>query len=131
MARRRPTVIWSPEAQTDLSDIWDYYVKVAGRDRADTVARQIDDASRLIEDHHLLGVLATKYDRGSDLSPPVLTFFFTASVMTSLRSFGYCTVGVTWMRYSPLIRAIYDYRTLSQCATRTGSSSTTCRQQTC
>src|SRR5215472_13905833 len=55
MARRRPAIIWSPEAQTDLSDIWDYYASVAGRDRADAVIRGINNASRLIEDHPFSG----------------------------------------------------------------------------
>ena len=50
MARRRRPIAWSPEARADLSEIWDYYAKVAGRHRADNIVREINDASRLIED---------------------------------------------------------------------------------
>jgi len=48
--RRRP-IIWSPTARIDLSQIWDYYAKLAGRNRADKIVREIERASRLIEDH--------------------------------------------------------------------------------
>jgi plasmid stabilization system protein ParE len=33
MADPRPAIIWSPEARADLSEIWDYYVQVAGQRR--------------------------------------------------------------------------------------------------
>jgi toxin ParE1/3/4 len=55
MARRRSTLIWSPEARGDLSDIWDYYAKNAGRDRADNRVREISDAARLLETHPFAG----------------------------------------------------------------------------
>jgi toxin ParE1/3/4 len=44
-------VIWSPEARADLSDIWDYYAQVAGRQTADNVIRDIGRACLLLEDH--------------------------------------------------------------------------------
>lgn len=49
MTRRR--VLWSPEAEADLADIWDHLAGVAGRRVADNVVRAIGDAIRLIEDH--------------------------------------------------------------------------------
>lgn len=55
MAPPRRPVIWSPEARADLSEIWGYYAKVGGRNRADNIVRAISDASRLIEDHPLAG----------------------------------------------------------------------------
>jgi toxin ParE1/3/4 len=55
MADRRRAIIWSPQARVDLSEIWDYYAKVAGRQRADMIVREINDASRLIEEHPFAG----------------------------------------------------------------------------
>jgi toxin ParE1/3/4 len=51
MAGASRPVIWSPEARTDLSDIWTYYIQVAGRQTADNIIRGIDHACRLLEDH--------------------------------------------------------------------------------
>jgi toxin ParE1/3/4 len=47
--RRR--LVWSPEAEADLADIWDYYAGVAGRRTADKKIRAIGETMRLIEDH--------------------------------------------------------------------------------
>jgi toxin ParE1/3/4 len=55
MAPPRRPVIWSPEARADLCEIWDYYAKVAGRNRADNIVRGIGDASQLIEEHPFAG----------------------------------------------------------------------------
>jgi plasmid stabilization system protein ParE len=55
MADRRRPIIWSPEARTDLSEIWDYYAGRAGRHRADNIIREIGDALRVIEDHPFAG----------------------------------------------------------------------------
>jgi plasmid stabilization system protein ParE len=44
-------LIWSPEAQADLSDIWNYYAQVAGRRIADNIVRAIGNAIRLLEEH--------------------------------------------------------------------------------
>ena len=35
MAEPRPPVIWSPEALTDIDQLWNYYAGVAGRGTAD------------------------------------------------------------------------------------------------
>src|SRR5438477_8863577 len=55
MARRRRATAWSPEARTDLSNIWDYYAKLAGRRRADNVDHETAGLSRLIEVHPFAG----------------------------------------------------------------------------
>lgn len=55
MADRRRPIIWSSDALADLSEIWNYYVKVAGRHTADKIAREIDEACRLLEDHSFAG----------------------------------------------------------------------------
>jgi toxin ParE1/3/4 len=55
MAPRRRPIIWSPEAQADLSEIWDYYAERAGRRRADNIVRGISDALRLMEDQPFAG----------------------------------------------------------------------------
>jgi toxin ParE1/3/4 len=44
-------VIWSSQARTDLSEIWNYYYQVAGQLTADKVVRRIVETSRLLEDH--------------------------------------------------------------------------------
>ncbi|MBV9826814.1 MAG: type II toxin-antitoxin system RelE/ParE family toxin [Alphaproteobacteria bacterium] len=49
--RRRRSITWSPEARTDLDEIWDYYFRVAGRQPADNAVRKITDACRFLEDH--------------------------------------------------------------------------------
>ena len=54
MPDRKPAV-WSPEARTDLEEIWTYYAQVAGRQTADNIARQISDACGVIEDYPLGG----------------------------------------------------------------------------
>ena len=51
---RRP-IDWSPEARADLSEIWNYYVKVAGRHTADKIVREIGEVCRLLEDHPFAG----------------------------------------------------------------------------
>jgi toxin ParE1/3/4 len=51
MAGASRSVIWSPEARADLSDIWNYYVQVAGRQTADNIIRDIGRACLLLEDH--------------------------------------------------------------------------------
>jgi toxin ParE1/3/4 len=51
MAGASRPVIWSPEARTDLSDIWSYYVQVAGRQTADNIIRHIGRACLLLGDH--------------------------------------------------------------------------------
>jgi toxin ParE1/3/4 len=51
MADRNPSVIWSSDALADLSEIWKYYVTVAGRHTADKIVWEIGDACLLLEDH--------------------------------------------------------------------------------
>ena len=55
MADRRRPIVWSLDAPADLSEIWNNYVKVAGRNAADKIAREIDEACRLLEDHPFAG----------------------------------------------------------------------------
>src|SRR2546430_2214436 len=51
MAGGRRPLIWSPEARTDLADIWSYYARAAGPQTADNIIRDIGQACRLLEDH--------------------------------------------------------------------------------
>ena len=55
MAGNRRPVLWSPEALSDLSEIWDYYVKVAGRHTADAIVRRIGEVALLLEAHPFAG----------------------------------------------------------------------------
>jgi toxin ParE1/3/4 len=51
MAGASRPVTWSPEARADLSDIWNHYAQVAGRQAADNVIRGIGQACRSLDDH--------------------------------------------------------------------------------
>jgi toxin ParE1/3/4 len=55
MADRRPPIVWSSNSRADLSEIWNYYARVAGRHTADKVTREIGEACRLLEDHPFAG----------------------------------------------------------------------------
>jgi toxin ParE1/3/4 len=55
MAAHKRPVIWSPEAQTDLADIWSYYRETAGPQLADSRLRAISSACLLLEEHPLAG----------------------------------------------------------------------------
>jgi toxin ParE1/3/4 len=51
---RRP-VIWSPDANSDLSKIWDYYFEAAGRTTTERIVREIGQVCRILEEHPLAG----------------------------------------------------------------------------
>ena len=48
MADRNPSVIWSADARADISELWDYYVTVAGRRTADKIVWEIGEACLLL-----------------------------------------------------------------------------------
>jgi plasmid stabilization system protein ParE len=51
MVDARRSIDWSPDALADLSEIWNYYAKVANRHTADKIVREIGEMCRLLEDH--------------------------------------------------------------------------------
>lgn len=51
--RRSPP--WSLDAVADLSDIWTYYARAAGRHVADAIAVNIHEACRMLVEHPLAG----------------------------------------------------------------------------
>jgi toxin ParE1/3/4 len=55
MVGRTGTAIWSPEALADLDEIWNYYERVAGRNTAEKIAREIGAVVATIEDHPYAG----------------------------------------------------------------------------
>jgi toxin ParE1/3/4 len=55
MAGRRGTAIWSPEAVVDVAEIWNYYERVAGRNPAEKILRQISEVVATVEDHPFVG----------------------------------------------------------------------------
>ena len=55
MAKNRRPLLWSPEALSDLDEIWDYYAKVAGQQAADGIVRRIDGACGLLQEHPFAG----------------------------------------------------------------------------
>jgi toxin ParE1/3/4 len=50
MAERKPPVVWSPEALTDIDQLWNYYASVAGRGTADRILREIAKVVVVIHD---------------------------------------------------------------------------------
>ena len=51
---RRRRVVWSPEADRDLLDIWAYYARVASPEIADNLLREIDRVGEGIGENPLL-----------------------------------------------------------------------------
>jgi toxin ParE1/3/4 len=55
MRRLKQTVVWSPEAEHDLLDIWSYLAEQASNEVADRQLREIDVACRMLVRHPLKG----------------------------------------------------------------------------
>jgi toxin ParE1/3/4 len=55
MVDPRRSIVWSPDALADLSEIWNYYAKVASRHTADKIVREIGEMCRLLEDNPFAG----------------------------------------------------------------------------
>ena len=55
MVERAGGAVWSPEALSDLDQIWDYYEHVAERNTAEKIVRQIGNVIATIEDHPFAG----------------------------------------------------------------------------
>lgn len=55
MTARKRSVIWSPEAETDLADIWSFYREVAGSQMAESRIRLISEACLTLNEHPLIG----------------------------------------------------------------------------
>jgi len=55
MAELRLPVIWSSEARSDLTAIWDYYAEVAGRHTAEKIVREVGAACVPLEHHPFAG----------------------------------------------------------------------------
>ena len=53
-SRRRP-IAWSPEARSDLSEIWNYYANAAGRQTANKIVREIEQACALLRGYPFAG----------------------------------------------------------------------------
>lgn len=51
---RRRRVVWSPEADRDLLDIWAYYARVASPEIADNLLREVDRIGEGIGENPLL-----------------------------------------------------------------------------
>jgi toxin ParE1/3/4 len=64
MVAPRQPVVWSPEARADLSEIWNYYVDVAGWNTADKIVREIGQVCRLLEEHPFAGRARDEVRRG-------------------------------------------------------------------
>ena len=55
MAEGGRAAVWSSEAIEDRERIWDYYVRIAGRNTAEKILREIGEVITLIEDHPFAG----------------------------------------------------------------------------
>jgi len=62
---RRP-IVWSPDARADLSEIWNFYAKAAGRQTADKIVREISEVCRLLEHHPFAGRARNEVRPGFD-----------------------------------------------------------------
>lgn len=77
MAGPRGSILWSPEAQADLEDIWNYYAEVASRDVANSIVRAIDKTCQMLEEHPLAGRAREEIRPGlrSALNSPYVIFY--------------------------------------------------------
>jgi toxin ParE1/3/4 len=77
MAGPRLPIVWSPEAEADLTDIWSYYAEAAGRRAADTIIRAIGETCRMLEEHPLAGRAREEIRPGlrSALASPYVIFY--------------------------------------------------------
>jgi plasmid stabilization system protein ParE len=73
MAVRKRPVIWSPVAETDLPDIWNYYREIAGPQVAESRVRAIGEACMMLEEHPLVGRMRDEISPDFDLCSSVLT----------------------------------------------------------
>lgn len=55
MAEATRAALWSPAALDDRERIWDYYLRVAGRQTAEKIIREIGEVIALIEEHSFAG----------------------------------------------------------------------------
>ena len=55
MAAHKQPLIWSPEAEPDLADIWNHYREIAGPQVAESRVRAISKACMMLEEHPLAG----------------------------------------------------------------------------
>jgi toxin ParE1/3/4 len=71
------SAIWSPEALTDIENIWDYYAGTAGASVADRLLRDSGRAIGLLEDFPMAGRVRDEIRPGlrSTVSGPHLIFY--------------------------------------------------------
>jgi toxin ParE1/3/4 len=55
VAESRLPPLWSPEALSDIDQLWDYYAEVAGRATADKILREVGKVVATIADYPLAG----------------------------------------------------------------------------
>jgi toxin ParE1/3/4 len=86
MAGRRLPIVWSPEAEADLADIWNYYRDVAGARVAEARVRAIAEACRILEEHPLAGRAREEVRPGlrSVLASPHVIFYRVKGDITQI-----------------------------------------------
>ena len=99
MAGRSGTALWSPEALTDLDEIWNYYERVAGRDTAEKIVREIAEVIATIEHHPLPDGRGMSCGPVSGRSPPTLTWSSIGWSMMRPRSSASSTGGRISMKF--------------------------------
>ena len=77
MAGPERSIVWAPEAEADLAEIWNYYLEVAGSKAADARVRAIGDACRMLKEHPLAGRSRDVIRSGlrSALASPYVLFY--------------------------------------------------------
>ena len=80
MAGRKPTVVWSPQAESDLLEIWEYLAREVSTEVADRRVRQIADACDQLQRFPFRGRPRDDLGPGlrSILSQPHLVFYRVA-----------------------------------------------------
>jgi toxin ParE1/3/4 len=77
MAEDRRPVVWSSDARSDLTEIWNYYATVAGPQTANRIVREIGQSCRLLKDHPLAGRTRNEVRPGlrSIVASPYVIFY--------------------------------------------------------
>src|SRR3989344_830518 len=77
MTSRRVKILWSLDARNDVSDIWDFYRKAAGRHTADLILNDIDHVCELLSRHPLAGRARDEIKEGfrSAVARPHVVFY--------------------------------------------------------
>jgi toxin ParE1/3/4 len=86
MAENRRPIVWSSDARSDLAEIWDYHVTIAGPHTANRIVREIGERCHLLEDHPFAGRARDEVRPGlrSLVANPYVIFYRVAESVTEI-----------------------------------------------